>query len=175
DEGLRRVGARDQAHGIARHHVHDGEGEEGHAEEHRHRLQQAPEDVACHAASSSFTAFLPAHKRPLTRPQGAGGKLAAWSRGFGSVSFPRRAAFVGRRFVYTRHGASFRPRIARPPGTACTRRRHWTYWRSWPGRVGSDSPWLRLPTSSRSDVPAPRPASTCGSFSSRRQPTWPPR
>src|SRR5215475_6153735 len=36
---LRGVGAGDQAHWIARHHVHDGEGEEGHAEEHRHRLE----------------------------------------------------------------------------------------------------------------------------------------
>src|SRR5499433_20491 len=61
--GLRRVGARDQAHRIARHDVQDGEGEERDTEEHRHRLEKAPEDVPGHARLRPLPLTLPSPQR----------------------------------------------------------------------------------------------------------------
>src|SRR5215831_305066 len=61
--GLRRVGARDQAHRIARHDVQDGEGEERDTEEHRHRLEKAPEDIPGHARFRPLPLTLPSPQR----------------------------------------------------------------------------------------------------------------
>src|SRR5437870_4930475 len=103
--GLRRIGPRDETHGVAGHHVHDGEGEHGDAEEHRHRLEQAPEDVAGHERIVETSSPIPGrsggradrHRAPPSRTSSCAATCAPLRPGGRRGSPPRRRRARDRR------------------------------------------------------------------------------